>query len=372
MKYLRLQLLVVITVSIASVLLMSGCGDDDDIVAANTIWQKEIGPSGGTVVVPDHASLIYGMKIEIPAGALARKATITIIESGKYSAGTWPAGTARHYPVADLSSSEPFLKNIKITFPISEKPSNDEELLSAFYLKSGNNTWTTVLPTQINDNQMIIETDHLSLWTYGRVSLDEVELETIIAAMEEIFYVDNVNELKTVVETKIAPFTSTLDDWTDYFRHWDDCSDRQAVADILHGIIQVTEAGITEYLGTQSVIDACDPVNVCELSHMLLTDEQGRLMKWAEVEIRLLFAEGFWGGLPGFGGAAGDVLMDLFGKALMEAQYRGAVEHELGCDYRCILKNGNFNFYVNVLVCNISYLALFGMEVYQYYYPCTP
>jgi hypothetical protein len=372
MKHLRLLLLVVITVSIASVLLMSGCGDDDDIVAANTTWQKVIGPSGGTVVVTDRASFIYGMKIEIPAGALARKSTITIIETGVYNVGTWPAGTGCWYGGADLSSSEPLLKNIKITFPvpISKLPSNDEELLSAFYLK--NDTWTPVLPSKINNNQMIVETDHLSRWTYGRVSLDEVEPGTVAAALEEIFHVDDLDIFKSEVGNKIAPFTSTLDDWTDYFSYWENCSGRQAVADILHEIIRVTEAGITEYLGTQSVIDACDSVYVCKLKHMLLTDEQGRLMKWIETEVRLLFAEQFWGALPGFGGTAGDVLMDALGKGLLEAQYRGAVKYELGCDYRCIFKQFNFNFYVNVLACNVSYIALFGMDVYEYYNPCTP
>lgn len=372
MKYLRLQFLVIFTISICSALLIGGCSDDEDIVAANTTWQKEIGPSGGTVAVPDRESLIYGMKIEIPAGALARKATITIIESGKYSAGTWPAGTGRWYPIADISSSEPFLKNIKITFPIEGLPSNDEELLSAFYLKKDNDTWTAVLPSQIDGKKMIIETDHLSLWTRGVVSLDEIELETIMAAIEELFYTDNVNELNTAAETRITPFTSTLDDWTDYTNHWKYCDDRQAVADLLHGIIQETEAEITEHLGTKSVIDACDTVYVCELEHMLLTDEQGRLGKWIETEIRILFGEAFWGALPGFGGAAGDVVMPLLGKALMEAQYRGALEHEFGCDYRCIFKNANLDFYVNVVVCNVCYLVLYGMEVYEYYYPCTP
>ena len=374
MKYLRLLFLVKITVAISSVLLISGCGDDDNnILVPKTSWQKEIGPAGGTVVVTERSSPIYGVKIEIPAGALAQKATIIISESENVSAPTLPAGITSDYPNVKISSTEPFLNNIKITFPVWNIPISDEEILSAFYLQTDNAAWTIVIPTQIKDKQMIITTDHLSLWRWGVISLDEVDLETITAAMAEIFYVGDVNELRTVVENKIAPFTSTFDSWIDYFNHWNRCADRQAVADILNHIIQVTEAGITEYLGTQSVIDACDPVYVCELNHMLLTDEQGRLMKWAEVEIRALFGEAFWSMLPGFGkGVAGDVLMELLGKALIEAQYRGAVKYELGCDYRCIFKNGNFNFYVNVLVCNISYLALFGMEVYEYHDPCTP
>lgn len=371
MKRLRLLFLVIITVSISSALLISGCSDDrDDILVPKTSWQKVIGPEGGTIVVTERSSPIYGVKIEIPAGALAQKATIIISESQDVSGATLPAGITSDYPTVNFSSNAPFLNDIKITFPIWNIPSNDGEILSAFYLDTDGVTWTIVSPTQIEDKQMIIETDHLSVWRWGVVLLDEVELETITAALEQMFYADDLYELKTQVENKIAPFTSTFNDWIDYFKYWDHCTDRQAVADILNQIIQVTETEITEYLATQN--DACNPVYICELSNMLITDEQGRLMKWAEVETRALFGEKFWDALPGVGGAAGAIFMEILGKALLESQYQHAVEYELGCDYRCIFKNGNINFYVSVLACNISYLALFGMEVYESYHPCIP
>lgn len=368
MRYLRLLFLVIITVSISSALFLGGCGGDGDDDLAS--WEKVIGPEGGTIEVAEPSSRIYGVKIEIPAGALAQEATIIISEYEEVSA--LPAGMKSIYPIVNLSSNTPFLKDINITFPIWNIPSRDGEILSAFYLQTDGATWTTVIPIQIKDNQMIIKTDHLSAWRWGVVSLEEAEPETIKAAIEEMFYVDDwneddLNELTTGVGKKIESFTSTFDEWLDYFYYWDECDDRQEVAKILNYIIQVTEAGITEYLETQSVIDACDPVYICELSNMLITDEQGRLMKWIEGEIRALFGEGFWSLMPG-----NDILMDVVGKALIEAQYRHAVEYELGCDYRCILENGNLNFFINVLACNISYLALFGMEVYESYDPCTP
>ena len=371
MKYLRFRSFLITTISL-SVLLVGGCGDGDGgpPLEQTTRVEKVIGPEGGTVEVTDPSSEIYGVKVEIPAGALAEETTI-IIEETRY-APSLPTGLTSGNPIVNLSPNTPFIKDIEITFPIQNIPSSDEEILSAFHWDFDNGKWIIEPPKQINGNEMIVKTNHFSMWRWGIVLLDEVEPETITAAMEEMFYVDDWNELTTEVENKIAPFTSTFDEWIDYSNHWDHCTERQAVADILKQIIQVTEAGIIEYLETQSVIDACDPVYICELSNMLITDEQGRLMKWAEVEIRALFGEAFWGALPGFGGVAGDIIMDVIGKALMEAQYRHAVEYELGCDYRCILKNGDFDFFVNVLACNISYLALFGMEVYESHDPCIP
>jgi hypothetical protein len=368
-------------------ILASGGGDEEDEEMA-TSWEKVIGPEGGTVEVTEPSISIYGMKIEIPAGALAEPATIIISEPESTELlDALPTGLIGYYAVT-ISSDSPFLQDVKITFPIQGIPSNDGEILSAFYYQTSNGSWTIVSSTQINENQLIIETDHLSLWSWGTVNLEEVEQETVTTAIDEFF--GGYNELRTAVENKIMPFISTFSDLTSMLENWLLCEDRQNIANLLNNIISETESEIDAYLNSPGLLIACkwdewvqDPFDpnhwvhvpydpYCTLTHMLVTDEQMRLKKWAEVEIRAFFGEIFWNALPGGGGVAGDVLMNAVGKSLIEGQYRYAVEHELGCDYRCVFKNGGFDFIFDVVVCNLSYMALFAMDIVESHHPCFP
>lgn len=367
-RFLRyISVILIIAFGIITILASCGGGDEEDEEMA-TSWEKVIGPEGGTVEVTESYSPIYGMKIEIPAGALAEPATIIISEPESTELlDALPTGLIGYYAVT-ISSDTPFLQDVKITFPIQGIPGNDGEVLSAFYYQTSNGSWTIVPSIQINENQLIIETDHLSLWSWGIVNLEEVEQETVTTAIDEFF--GGYNELRTAVENKIMPFISTFNDLTSMYENWYYCEDRQNIANLLNNIISGTESEIDAYLNTPGVFLACGWDPFCTLSHMLITDDQMRLKKWAEIEIRAFFGEIFWSWLPGFGGLGGDVLMTAVGKALIEGQYRYAVEHELGCDYRCVFKNGGFDFIFDVVVCNLSYMALFAMDIVESHHPC--
>lgn len=365
-RFLRNTAVIFITAFGLITITASGSGDDD-YDAPPTSWEKVIGPEGGTLEVTEDESPLYGMKIEVPSGALAQQATITLSLD---ASDPLPEGFDSSYPVANINSDAPFLEDVKITFPISEwTATSDGEVLSAYYYRTSDGIWTIVSATEINDTQLIIETDHLSLWRWGIVYLEEVEPQTVTAAMQEMFtdYVD----LEPEAVNKMQSFTSMFNDLLVHFESYS-CEDRQEVASVLGTIIDATKPGIESYVNDPNVINACNPDYVCTLGHMLITDENMGLKKWAEVEIRGVFGEVFWSMLPGIGGFSGDVLMEALGKALIDGQYQGAVEHELGCDYRCIFKNGTFDFYLNVIVCNLSYVALFALEMADSYYnPCT-
>jgi hypothetical protein len=363
--FLRYTAVIFITVFGIITITASGSGDDD-YDEPPTSWEKEIGPEGGTLEVTESESPLYGMKIEVPAGALAQQATITISQD---TSSPLPEGFDDSYPVANITSDSPFQEDVKITFPIMGTPSNDGEVLSAFYYRTSDGIWTIVPAVEISDTQLVIETDHLSLWRWGTVTLEDVEPQTVTAAMQEMFtdYVD----LEPAAVNKMATFTSMFNDLLVNFQSYT-CQERQNVANVLNAIINQTKPGIETYVNDPNVINACNPDYVCTLGHMLITDENMGLKKWAEVEIRGVFGEAFWSMLPGVGGFGGDVLMEALGKALIDGQYQGAVEHELGCDYRCIFKNGTFDFYLNVIVCNLSYVALFALDMADAYYnPCT-
>jgi len=75
MRYLEFRFFSIVAVSLC-LLVADGCSDDSDL-NLNEGWewpstQQVIGPEGGTMEVTDTTSALYGVKAEIPAGALAQ------------------------------------------------------------------------------------------------------------------------------------------------------------------------------------------------------------------------------------------------------------------------------------------------------------
>lgn len=313
--------------------------------------ESVIGPEGGTVEVADRNSPIYGVKLEIPAGALAHEATIIISQTE--SAPSLPAGLISYNPFVNLNTDTPFLKDIEITFPIQNIPNGDEEILSGFYWDTDNANWIVVPPEQINDNEMIIKTNHISLWRWGTVLLNEVETETVTAWMEDMF--EDWSELQTAVEDQLEPFTSAIEDW----ENWVFCDNQDAILSFLDFMAQGAEERIAEYLeNVWDVCKICDTENVCvncDASELIT----GQPVEWLEIEIEIYFTEQLLSAKLG----------EILGKMAAWVQYQEAI-HSLGCDYRCILENGNFGFYTDLLVGNISMFSIFAIVLYQSHNPC--
>lgn len=352
MKYLKFRSFLITTISL-SVLLVGGCGDGDGgpPLEQTTRVEKVIGPEGGTVEVTDPSSEIYGVKVEIPAGALAEETTI-IIEETRY-APSLPTGLTSGNPIVNLSPDTPFLKDIEITFPIQNIPNGDEEILCGFYWDTDNANWIVVPPEQINDNEMIIKTNHISLWRWGTVLLNEVETETVTAWMEDMF--DDWSQLQTIVEDQLEPFTSAIQDW----ENWVYCDNQDAILSLLDFMAQGAEERIAEYLeSVWDVCKICDSENVCvncDARELII----GQPVEWLEIEIEIYMTEL----------QLSEVLGEILGKMVAWVQYEEAI-HSLGCDYRCILENGNFDFYTDLLVGNISMFSIFAIVLYQSNNPC--
>jgi hypothetical protein len=163
---------------------LEGCGSDSDLnLDEGWEWpstQQVIGPEGGTIEVTDTTSALYGVKAEIPAGALAQETNIVIQD--KWVASILPAGLTSDYPIVEFSPEATFLKDIQITFPVQSIPSGDDgRILGAFFWNSAKGKWIVVPPSQIHDSKMTIRTDKFGLFRWGIVSLTEVESETVTA-----------------------------------------------------------------------------------------------------------------------------------------------------------------------------------------------
>lgn len=381
MRYFRFPLFLIITISL-SVLLIDGCGDGDGgpPLEQSTRVERMIGPEGGTIEVTDPYSPIYGVKVDIPAGALASEATIIISQT--YLAPSLPTGLTSDNPVVELSTDTAFLKDIEITFPIEYIPYSDEELLSAFYWDTDNAKWIVVPPKQINDYKMIIKTDHFSLWRWGIVMLAEVEAETATAWLEDMF--DDWSELQATLEDQVEPFLSAVQDP----ESWTYCDTRDIILGLFDSMRQGAKERIKNYL--DSVWDECKILNLdnewvnCDESALI----SGQPVAWLAIEIRTWLVEQLASAVLAFPSNSDDtrqvrnlqlaglvqafveeILGAILAKLIAYEYYQHAIR-TIDCDYRCVLENGNFDFYSDLFIGNACSFIIFGIEYYQSDYPC--
>jgi len=172
-----------------------------------------IGPEGGTLEDTIPESPYHGVKIIIPEGALEH---CTSLYFNEYF--TWPFSYAGGFTP---TNHKPFNFNlgifmdgdsahIRLSLPIRNISITDStsQILCAFhydpslpcYLK-----WRIVLPAEINDSTMIIDSDcFYGTWSYGLVSLYEVDYECYLKPlMGEIVGEEKWNEVLSEIETVI-------------------------------------------------------------------------------------------------------------------------------------------------------------------------
>ena len=372
MSYLARRYFPIVTVFLC-LLVMDGCGDDSDInLDEGWKWpttEKVIGQEGGTVEVTDPTSTLYGVKVEIPAGALAQETNIVIED--RWFASFLPAGLTSSSPIADFSPDTMFLKDIQITFPIQTIPSGDDgKILAAFYWDSAKGEWVVVPPQKVNDSKMTIKTGKFGAFRWGIVSLTEVEPETVTAWMEDMF--GNWAELQAaVIDRLVEPWISVIENPQSF----DSCAVQNSIISQLSIMRDVARQGVADYLATKNFMDKCfycvesGICTDCNVDKLI----SGQPVLWLQKEW-----EGWiWGFIAQWGaGPIADLLClpgvpELAGIYVAEGYYVQAME-ELGCDWRCMLENGNLQFYFDLLVGNASSYSIFAIEFYRSVNGCTP
>ncbi len=175
-----------------------------------------IGPEGGSLEFTDPESPYYGVKIIIPEGALEH---CTSLYFNTYYNWQYP-GTG-FIP----QTQKPFNFNLgvyfdgdsvrfRISFPIQDVTITDStsQILCAYhydpelpcYLK-----WHIVLPSEINDSTMIIDTERFyGTWSWGLVSLYEVPYDCYLKPLigdviGQEKWDDVMNQIATTIDTTI-------------------------------------------------------------------------------------------------------------------------------------------------------------------------
>jgi hypothetical protein len=304
------------------------------------------------------------VKVTIPPGAVAQKTTIFVEQT--WDAPKLPAGLSIDYPIINLGSGTPFLTDVEITFPVTYIPTSDQDILGVYYYNPTKAKWIIIPARKVSENTLTIRTTNFGLCRWGTVRLSQVDSDTIIASMEDTQTMfDAWNQLTAALNTKIQPITSAMQNPTNFAK----CSTQNNILSLLSSWRQEALQGVTNYLATPAVQNNC---RMCSLVTGICTPYtcdpnqviSGQPIEWLRQEAGIWLSEMIWSS-----SCPSDLLGPLAGKLMAKAKYAAAV-YDLNCDWRCILKNGNIDFYSNLLLGNVCTFTIFAIEVYRSHNPC--
>jgi hypothetical protein len=265
-------------------------------------------------------------------------------------------------------SSTTFLKDVEITLPVQLMPSADGDILGAYYWNTTKAKWIIIPARQVKDNKFTITTRNSGLYWWGIARLSEVDDDIVLASMEEMQSMfDAWSDLKQAVEKKLNPLLSVLANPTPS-RNLTRCDTQNEIFSMLASLRQEALQGVTDYLATPAVVNNC---KICDLNNTCLASAcdanqliSGQPYEWLRKEIEIYCNEIFYSAacpIP--------LLGPICGKLVAWAKYQEAIR-SLGCDWRCILANGNLDFYSDLLLGNVCSFSMFGIEFYRSQHPC--
>ncbi|RKY44130.1 MAG: hypothetical protein DRP81_05995 [Candidatus Omnitrophota bacterium] len=120
-----------------------------------------IGPEGGVIEVTDPASPLYGIKVEIPAGALEQETAITIGQA--IAAPSLPPELTPLSPVVTFQPEGLYFNlPVKITIPYDGSNVDENTLILPFKWAESEQYWYTACVSDINEGSIEIATSHFS------------------------------------------------------------------------------------------------------------------------------------------------------------------------------------------------------------------
>jgi YVTN family beta-propeller protein len=130
--------------------------------------QSEVGPNGGIISVDDPNSPLYGVKIEIPKGALAENTIFTITEATLLPSETFLTNANMQIfgtgIKATVSNKDAILDEIYLTIPYADLNDSDlEKSIAIFHSEDESNDYSIIYSGRIISRDIINNTITISL-----------------------------------------------------------------------------------------------------------------------------------------------------------------------------------------------------------------
>ncbi len=166
--YLRMAIFCFIVVGSLAV----GCGGGGGSSGGSDV-SKRIGPDGGTLEITDENSPLYGVRLDIPAGALEAETEITIVGADD------PSQLPENYLIAGSSiqlrpEGLTFLLPITLTLPYDDQDNDglvdntsaSEDLVTILFADEKNASWELFETINLDTDQNLLsaKTDHFSTY----------------------------------------------------------------------------------------------------------------------------------------------------------------------------------------------------------------
>lgn len=305
-----------------------------------------IGPQGGTLVVADSASPIDGVAVEIPAGALARDANVSLLARADASGlPDLPTGLAAFEPIVELVSDVPFERDVRMVFPIRGAGTEVDRVPSGFHPGAGGDGWQVTLAEHLDGDSFSVRTRFVGIWRWGVTLVDEVEYDTLKPALETIYGVDEIGLMEAGGRAKFDELVGDLP--TDQ-EAWSDCDTIELIVEIIAGARDALAADVEAILA-----QVCGG---CVITAGAFVDE---LLDFLEAKIKHwlydLLVEA----------AAPNFILEILGKMAVYAYYQSVLDG-LTCDFECLAAENPPGLWLaagSYLVCDVALaFVAFGVQ----------
>jgi hypothetical protein len=338
--------LIVIVVFVAGVVLTC---DGEAPEAVKTWAEAVVGPEGGTVEVTDPESSLYGLRIEVPEGALGVETNLKIQEQLTPMEGMeLPGGLASFNPVVTLVPDVEFSKKITISFPTQGVPGDIDNIPSGFYYSALDGEWRVLMADAVSKNGFSVSTDRFGHWRWGFTLVHEVETQALEFTLEDLHGADTWRDMKQAAEDQ---FNESIIDLQDE-ETWENCHELEAVVNVLQGVMELSAEDLASKLEA-----ACGGCDVTPGEFM------DGLAEYIRERVRYFLVDEMVSacGLP--------FLLELYIRLEVAIHYQNVIEN-MECDYECLLEESPEGFWADIASYYIAGIALLIIDIGSDYQPC--